>query len=1795
MSLVKDHPWRFRAALIGLNVLGILWIHHDLTSTPKPRLRVLEALPARDIDKADRFSLVFDEPLQLKTSMGAAMVRSPFAIKPQPAGRWVWSEPTRLDFVLDKPLPPGRVFTIRPASDLESQTGRTLVGASEFRFETRALTFLGCSLKTADRQDVTLELRFDQPVDPADLLRHVRLTDAKSHAPLEAVCITREPSGLLVLRMPRPRSNAVRVRVDAKLTGSGADLGLRSPVEQDIPVDELFRLRRAVVDPPGAEVDIAVDLHFSKDLDTRKPLPKVDVVPRVEGLRVSYSQEESVLRMKGRFTSGLRYTATVSSNIVSEHGEALGESQSATFTVPDRRPTIHFEHDSGILSPQGNLLLDLTVVNCGGLEIGASRVHANNLLAHLRNAEADATSRQQVEKTIPLKLVQNEPARHALDLKQLIREPLGIYHVHVAATDRTWTADSTIVAVTDLGITCKQERDGLLVWITSLSKAEPMASVRVSAISYNNQPLASAVTGPDGIARLAAPDNHPDGKPWVVVAEKGNDLSYLLPERRLWVVDEADSSGREIPRTYDVMLYTERGVYRPGDTVLLTGIVRDSAGQTPPSFPLSIKVKRPDGRIVATLPVRHDAQQQGFFQTAFQTDQRGQTGPYRFIASLPGASEALGQTQAFVEAFMPVRIEVRAEPTQSRFGPKEDVEIRTRVRYLFGKPAAGLNAVAEGAFRREAFRSERFRDYTFTPPKEGERLEIDAPNDVTDDHGEAVLEVDSPNEGSPGWWRGTLALTVHEEGGRSVSRNITVWADTAGRHIGLRLPSGRMAPVAQPFNIEWIQVTGDGQLAPPGPMKYTLARVEYDATLEKVDGRPVWKSTERLIPVSQGDIGKAPEASAKGMLPATCPKPGLYRLSLSDNLSGGNTSQVDFYACEGDDQAQSVAMERPERLEIVLDREKYAPGAKAKVLVRSPFEGRMLLTVETDRVIDSKVVPMKGNTAEVTLDISGAIRGGAFLTATVVRAVNPADAKWLPHRAMGLARLLIDHSGRSIPVVIEALGKAEPGDGLTVSVRTAKPSDPNHPGVIHLWAVDEGILLTTDFSTPDPLAHFFASRRAAVLSSDLFFDLMPDYRRPAGMARIGADGWEGDADALRRPPEPARRRESAVLWNEVFPLNPDGTACARMVMPQLTGELRLMAVVVDGDRYGRGQRAVTLTSPLLVETSWPRFVAPGDRFKTPIKLFNSTASALPVDLKLKVEGPVVIDNPSDFGRVTVDPKAPKVLWVSARATETGPLTVGVEATATDPFGTRLTARAKAELVVRPASTLHAESKLVRLEAGKSIRLDVPPDFLRETVETRVRVGNLPTVHLQPYLEELIDYPYGCVEQTTSQLYAMLYAPDLLKEGPGGKAAARDVEAMIAAGISRLWSMQTRSGGLSYWPGAAVADPWGSTYAAGFLAQARRTGRKLDVPCVDELLKYIEKLFLETDSRHDKPDINTQALICRVLAAFDRPQLGWMSRLSEQAPQLDMAGRAHLALAWGAVGRKDRANTVLLDDSISQRVATTTGGRLTSQVQQEAVLLDALLELDPRHEWVPALVERLEKARSEGRWGSTLDKAAAIAALSRYQTTAKNDGAFQGSLRVGDQKIAAFDHTRPLTALLRDRQGAGIFVDSSGTGTIYLAVTTRGLRKSSSNLQYDRQLCVRRRWLGAEDKPIGKNALHVGDLVRVEVEISRVQTTEKTTVENVAIVDALPGGMEVENPRLATSSGTGRHGEAPDRVEFLDDRVVLFCSVGSTRRVFRYALRVVTPGTFVVPPVEASCMYDVAFASINGGGEVTIQP
>lgn len=1789
------------AVLAAINIAGWLWIRQELLDLPaaSPDGTVKVALATQNVDEAERLSFEFDKPVTGAKSPEELVTHAPLRIEPLPLGYWEWRTPMRLDYVLAAPLPPGRKFHVVPVANFAQDGSQVVQADGDVEIRTKRLAVTACQFQSADREHVNLMLTFNQPVDPGDLLRQMKIvelpntprgqrnasgaanaaTDIDKLPGLVTSTPVTKPAESILVRCQRPTGSLLQVHLTTDLKGHGGELALAEKFARILEVPRRFALLRSEAQTNWGSELVEVQLHFSASLDREQKLPTINVIPTVEGLEVQFGHEHhsgSELRLIGNFRED-SYRIEVPGTLLSSDGTTLGDQQSTTVEVPERYPSVRFTtNDGGFLSPHGNLLLDIKTINISGLKFEAAQVHRNNLIAHLDHSPTTRTARPLSSTEAAVQRERNTVVTSALELRKLIGDRRGIFNIRAAATDHSWTSDESVVTVTDIAVTAKRERDGLVIWATSLKTAQPLAGVQVTALTYSNQTLGSGVTQADGTLRLPIDPKHPDGKPWVILAEQGEDAAFLQLDRTQWVLDDVDQGGKPTPQNYDVLLYAERGVYRPGETLHVSGILRDVRGQTPGAFPLRVTVTRPDRRVAATVDVTPEANQHGTFSFDVPTRDSFQTGPYRLTVTLPGSDEVLGSLTTLVEAFEPVRIEVQAQAEKPLVTAGEVGIVVANGKYLFGQPAADLPVRLSGEFRRGEFTSTESRGFTFGERSAFNTRELPPQEATLDAAGLKKFEV-TPPEGLPrGWWQGRFVVTVTETGGRSTSQQVGFTLDNAGRHIGLRSKAEGIAPIGEPIGVDWVVRTSQDQLAEPAPIELELSRVEYDWVFRSRSQGTTWESIERLVPVSKQTVGAD---AASGTATVKCLDWGRYRLTAIDSKSG-NRSRLEWYASSPEYADRSLSVNRPERVELILDKPNYAPGATAKVLIRSPFAGTAWLTLEAENLKHQEVVTLTGQSTTVDLHVPADLRGGAFVSASVVRAINPQEKTWLPHRAAGLARLVVDHATNRLPVAIDAPSQAQPASAVKVNLQVESQ---NRPARVHLWAVDEGILLTTAFRTPNPHQHFLAAKRSEVTTSDIFNDLLPDNVRAASVARIGGDD-EGDED-LRGGPQPSRKRESVVVWRNWATTDDAGRLSLDVLLPEHTGRLRWMAVAVQDDRYGHSEFNTTVTSPLLVETSWPRFAAPGDQLRVPVKLFNSTMEDLTAKLDVQPVGPLTLQPLGERANVVVRPGHPEVVWLDVVADGIGEASVSVSATSQSKEHGALASRQLITLPVRAPALRGSESQTLVMRAGQPLTLPVPGGFVPERSKQTLVIGAQPKLQLLPAIDALIDYPYGCVEQTSSRIAALLAASDVIHQATPEAGRKFVVDDLINSGIVRLWSMQTTSGALSYWPGLKP-DVWCTAYAGGILAECQQRGYAIDVRFRDELTKFLEAALNGRTQMEDGLSADLRAQICRTLAAFGKPPIGWMSKLSEDVPALDTLGRSELARAWFMAGRRDRALAVLTKDTREAIGPHSYNGRITSPLTQQANLLRALVEISPEHEWVPVLTVGVEAARKNGTWHSTLENAAAISALAQASALTKQEPIqFKGSLRTGLREPISFDHSA-LKTLTFDGRIEPLQIQTEGTGTYFVTLTTTGLKTADSIVAADKGLEVRRKWSKLE-------GFKVGDLVEVEVTLR--SRGNETFIPNVVVVDALPAGFEVENPRLATSANNGDETQTVDRTEFLDDRVLLFGTAYSGQQTFRYSIRATTVGTFDLPPIQATSMYSPEIVSIFGAGRVSVAP
>lgn len=1544
-----------------------------------------------------------------------------------------------------------------------------------------------------------------------------------------------------------------------------------------------------------------VRAQFSAFPDANGVKEFVAVEPAVEYTleAVSHWRGDGLV-LTGDFQPGEIYAVTLREGLPAANGSSLSKTITRRIHFPLPKPAVRFDAPGRYLVPGGTLRVPVSAVNLEEYEAKLYPVFPNNLVQLARREAGysryygrdvdDLTGPGQVTTNVLPKARNGLPVKGAVDLRTLAGgDPRGVYWLEVNANQAS--GDSRLVIVTDLGLAVRRFEGGAWVWVNSLRRAEPAAGAAVSVWARNNQLLARGTAGEDGLARLEW-EEPAAAEPYVVVAEWNGDLSYVDLERSRVTQGEGLGGAAYLEDgRVEAAVFTERGVHRPGETVFVQALVRDAHLRAPEPFPLRLRVRRPDGRVYRDIPVEPDAF--GSVRAEVELPDYLPTGRYGIELAMPGTFTVLGQTSVALEDFVPPQIRVNVEPSQGRARVGDLLAFGVRSAHLFGRPAAGLKVSGASTWKAAPFAPDGWTDWRFGDPEK-----VFAPvfrnlgTKTLDADGLAQFEVESRKA-----WQPPAALelvqqaTVMEASGRSVTAYGSSVMDAYPFYIGLKPAWEGSIRAGETQRVAVAEVRPDGSPVAEGkPLVLTLSRVTWNSVLRRNrHGRYEWKSERQVIEIRQDTLAAGGVARDWAF---AVDGPGDYMLVARDPASGSAT-RISFMAGSVDPAWAAWSREKPGRVELAWDRERYQPGETARLQVRAPFAGPALLTVETDRILSARVVVLEKNTAEIEVPVDLEGVPNAYCTLTVIR---PAEAEevWNAHRAIGVIPLMVDRPGHALEVMLEAPARARPRTALegTVTVR-AEDGSPAQ-GAVTVMAVDEAICMLTAFETPDPARVFTAQRALGVTPFDLYAELMPI--TDDQVEGVPAPGG-GAADALRRRLNPikANRFKPVALWQAALPLDEAGQAHFRMDLPEFNGELRLMAVAYNAAQTGSTSAPVKVKRNLVVQPALPRFLAIGDACKASVSLFNESGNAMAVKVQVTCGGPLRAEAPERTLKIPAGESARVELPLSAGP---GPgkalCTIEVEA-GSESY------RETIELAVRPAAGTRVAAVNRVLAPGESATIEPPADWLPVSLSMSGVLSGMPSVQLGRALDYVVQYPYGCLEQTVSGAFPLLTAGAWMQRLLPSDRAAGDLEAVVPAAIRRVLSMQQGNGAFALWPFQRNTAEDASIYAVHFLVEARAAG--FDVP-EDRLAAALDWVrgrldrAVPADATEDQwiLDMQVRAYLCHVLALAGRPDAGWNARLLEQSGRLNFAARAQAAAALLLAGEPRLALPLMESMVLPVTRARVPGRLLDSDVRDAALLLSAWVDVDPENEAVARLAQYLRDRRRNGHWGNTQDDAMALLAFGKLaQLLPDEEQPFAGTLSLPDGTVREFAGTNDVSWSLAPGAGGSVTVQNNGPGKLYLAAHFEGVSATPEDA-LDQGVAIRREFLDLAGGEIDPAERTQGEMIVVRLTVD----TRGRLLDQLVIEDLLPAGWEIENPNLTTSQQLPwlkewKKKEGPGHRDMRDDRMLVFTGAIRGEAVYHYAVRLVTPGTYVLPPVVVAGMYESEIRGVAAGGEVIVVP
>ncbi len=1505
------------------------------------------------------------------------------------------------------------------------------------------------------------------------------------------------------------------------------------------------------------------------------------------------------------------YTVTLKTGFPDASGVKLAEAETVPVELRDKPALVRF--GGGIILPRDNADgVPVTTVNVAKLKLKVIRV-GDRLLSQIESGVVDETTlysydQTQLENsqgavvwsgTMDVANVKNDSVVTLFPIRQILKDKKPGAYVLVARDAATAKDDSDSgggydsseraaqwVIDSDIALTTFQGANGLAVFARSYASAKPLANVKLTLVGRDNNIISTATTNADGRADFDAGFFKATGgdEPVVVMAYGGNDdFSFLDLRRPAFDLTDRGVGGRAASGPVDAFLYTERGVYRPGETVQSVATLRDRIGAVV-NAPLTLVASRPDGVEFSRTTIAGAALAAGTVTWSLALKKTASHGRWQIAAYIDPKGEAVGRVQFDVADFVPQRLKVTLVPQESVLHPNTDLHIRAESRFLYGAPAAGLSGEAEAHITADPNPFPAFALYHFGRMDDNfsdVTVTLNVP--TTDDAG--VTEVtgtigDIADTTLP--LKAIVKVSIHEPGGRTTDRTVEIPLRTRDVAIGLRpdFDDNSVAENAR-AGFEAIAVDGSGRRIALSHLDYSWVRENTMYQWYQDQGQWKYESVTRDHLVTSGtlDIGAASPAKLAQNFPW-----GTYRLTITDPKSKASSSYR-FYS----GWAASAAGDRPDRIPVAADKPSYKPGETARIAIKPTASGQALVVVAGDRVFSSRLISAPAEGTSVEIPVSADWGAGAYVLVTDYRALNDATGRE-PVRAIGVAWLGVDNSARTLTPLIGGPNKITPRKHITIPV-VVKGLESGEAAYLTLAAVDEGILQLTDFKSPDPVGYYFGKRRLGVGMHDDYGRLIKAEKGPLGSLREGGDNLGGRPLAV----VPTR---TVALFSGLVKIGAGGMAQVPLDIPDFNGELRLMAVVLSDKKVGRADRPLTVRDPVVAELILPRFLAPGDKASAALDLNNVEGPSGSYTASVTTSGPVGFDSGTTHAETRMLGKGQRALVpFQLVGRDLGIATISLSLTG--PGGYKVSRSWQIEVrapqldVVRDEeSVLGAHQSFV---ANRALVGDIVPSTLTAAINVTAAHGYSDVPGLLRWLDK---YPYGCIEQTTSRAMPLLYFNDLA--GIAGITRDQALPQRLQDAVDNVLDMQNYAGNFGMWGPGSDADPWLSIFALDFLAQAKDKGYV--VP--NDALKRGANWLRQTASS-DSNDDDVRAYSFYVLAHLGQVNLSDLRYFSDtRGQEWNTAMAAALTGAAAArAGDRSRATYAfgrardIIMSADPQRYSLDDYGSFVRDLAGTTAL--ALEGGDP--EIVPALMKRTADVDMRLNATTTQEKAWMLRAA--YQLTLQKT---KLNVLVNGKPASLRDGAIRLVPSL-GQLSAGITLTNAGDAPVWREVSVQGTPAAPLPAEAAGLTLKKTVWT-LSGQPADLANLKQNDRVMIVIE----GQMENGYYRQMAALDLLPAGLEIEMPIAGDDAKAYAWlGSLNDVTleEARDDRFVAAFTIGSQYQEkpdskkppppppsyrLAYIARAVTVGSFVMPAGVVEDMYAPSIHARTAMGSVTVK-
>ncbi len=1337
----------------------------------------------------------------------------------------------------------------------------------------------------------------------------------------------------------------------------------------------------------------------------------------------------------------------------------------------------------------------------------------------------------------------------------------------------------------DLGLIVKKSENNAYHFIASnLLTTNPESEVVIKLYNFQQQLVGSTTTDFKGFSLYDS-----DKKIAFAVAQKGNNYAYVkLDDGNALSLSNFDVSGKKLQKGLKGFIYTERGVYRPGDNIHLTFVLNDQANKLPKNHPVKLEVTDARGKLVQRT-VKNESVD-GFYYFPIATKTKAPTGNWRATISVGGVKFTKNLKVATIK---PNRLKLKLNFNDEILNASKPIKGSASALWLHGAVARNLKIAMDVTLRSTTTAFKKYPNYIFNDPiRSFDKVEIPI---LGGENNSNFLSYDGKinfskkldiGDKAPGMLKATFLTKVFEGGGDFsidvFSKNVAPYT----HFVGLKAPeTERYGSYDTDTDVQFNVATVDAQGNASGNRKLEVKvfKIEWRWWWNRgYDNLSRYENATVHRPVSQFEITTKSNGKASFNVNIPNEEGGRYLVRVIDKKSGHATGKVayfyqDWWKTPTDGNSESAKM-----LVFSADKETYQVGEKAIITFPSASEGRALISVEngTEVLSNEWAVTKKGET-KVSIPITEEMAPNVFVNISLLQP-HEQTKNDLPIRLYGVIPLLVENPSTQLHPVLKMPDVLKPEENFTVEV-----SEENNKTMTYTIAVvDEGLLDLTRFETPKIHDAFYSKEALGVKTFDIYDLVIGAYS--GSVDNIYAIGGGDEAAGAKN--RKADRFKPVVTFLGPFHLRKGKTDKHEIKMPNYIGSVRTMVIAGENKNsaYGKTEKTTPVRKPLMVLASLPRKLSPGEKVTLPVTVFAMENKIKKATISVKTgKGLKAINGTSKT--ITFSEIGEKIVNfefdVLATPFDSAQGTQKFQTIEVLVSGNGEKASYKVEIDVVNPNPISQKTTPYTLSENASKTINFETFGVAGTNGAMLEISTLPPMNFGKRMEYLIRYPHGCVEQTTSSVFPQLFLDDIFDITFDKK---KEIEKNIKAAIVKLGDFQTTNGGLSYWQGESSADEWGTNYAGHFMLEAKKKGYALPISFLSNWLRYQQ--ITARQWRNSNTQYNsslTQAYRLYTLALAGKPELAAMNRLRE-SKHLSNDAKWRLAAAYALVGKKNFAQEITQTANINFAPRDYDYFTYGSAFRNKAMALETMVALGDSKQRDMAI--SVAKDLSSQHWYSTQETSYALLAMAKM--VLKNGGKSMDVSFVQNKKTTNIKTDRAVAQreLSFVEGNNSIEITNKKENVVFVSLSQKGKLPLGKELTDSKNLSVKTNFKDASGKSLNISNLRQGTEITAQITVTNLSNN---WVGNVALSQIFPSGWEIVN-----TSFTDLEGNADEKARYKDirdDRVNFYFDISARKsKTFTVKLNASYLGNYYLPGAQTEAMYDNNYYARNKGQWISVK-